>query len=265
MQPLDNAASSGYDRTTLCFRSLTAVLSISALKPDGEQALPPRCEDPFLPSARSLFLYTNDGIHIGTAWVHEEHIHQKIMSGTANGKNCLRVEVVVIAGPLRADWRTRNECPPERDIMWDLIEAGVNARDIIARNFTKARYHTEIGKNFLEMIKEKCPQTYDKVPIEQLELDDDFWTVLEQRARQFQFHGHSKESFEAFKISLMKTNSYMHVDVSVRYFRVLLIGNLGGEMVSDTGKATEVFGKGEINQDLLGLIAGLAFRSVFLK
>jgi hypothetical protein len=88
---------------------------------------------------------------------------------------------------------------------------------------------------------------------------------LEERVRRLDFPGHTKEALEAFKEILMDTNSHLRVDLSVRYFRVLLIGNLGGEISSDTGKATEVFGKGEIREDALGLIDGLCFRDVILK
>jgi len=56
----------------------------------------------------------------------------------------------------------------------------------------------------------------------------------------FRSAGHNKEALEAFKECLMKTNSYMRVDLSVCYFRMLLIGNLGCEMSSGTGKAAEV-------------------------
>ena len=134
----------GFDRTSLLFRTMTAVLAISALKPSGRRPLDPRHEEPLLPSAPNLYLYTKDGSHIGTAWVHSEELYSKIVSSTIRG-SVLGAEVAVIAGPVRADWRTREECPTERQIMNALVEAGGNARDIIARHMMRGRYNSEVG------------------------------------------------------------------------------------------------------------------------
>jgi hypothetical protein len=233
---------SGFDRTSLLFRTMTTILAISALKLSGRRPLDPRREEPLLPSAPSLYLYTKDGSHVGTAWVHSEELYSKIVSSTSIRKSVLDAEVAVIAGPVRADWRTREECPSERQIMNELVEAGGNARDILARHMMRGRYHSEIDAVLLDMLKEHHPETYNLLPIEELELDDQFWEVLEERVRQLNFPGHKKEALETFKEILMNTNSHLRVDLSVSYILELLIviGNLGGEILSDMGKATEV-------------------------
>jgi hypothetical protein len=100
----------------------------------------------------------------------------------------------------------------------------------------RGRYHTEVGAILLDRLKERHPETYNLLPIEKLELDDKFWEVLEERVRQLNFPGHTKEALGAFREILMNTNSHLHVDLSVRYFRVLLIGTLGGELSSDTAR-----------------------------
>jgi hypothetical protein len=70
LQHFVEGSPSGFDRTSLLFRTMTAVLGISALKPSGRRPLDPRREEPLLPSAPNLYLYTKDGSHVGTAWVH---------------------------------------------------------------------------------------------------------------------------------------------------------------------------------------------------
>ncbi|KAH6662276.1 hypothetical protein B0J14DRAFT_309235 [Halenospora varia] len=254
-----------FNRTTLLFRTMTAVLAISVLKPNSQRPIDPMREDPLLPSALSLYLYTQDGCHVGTAWVHPEEFYSKIVSSTSTGENGLDVEVAVIAGPVRADWRTRDECPTELQIMNALVDAGGNARDIIARHMMRGRYQGEISVIFRDMIKVHCPETWNLLALEKLELHGQFWEALEERIRQLNFPGHTKEAFDAFIEILLNTNSHMHVDINVRYFGVLLTGNLGGEISSGTGEAIEVFGEGEIREEALGLIDGLYFRDVILK
>jgi len=151
---------------------MTAVLVISALKPNGQRPLDPRREEPLLPSAPSLYLYTKDGGHVGTAWVHSEELYNKIVSSTSTNETVLDAEVAVIAGPARADRRTMEECPPELQIMNALVEACDNARDIIARHMMRGRYHSEISKILTDMLKEHRPNAYELLPIEELELDD---------------------------------------------------------------------------------------------
>ncbi|KAJ4187001.1 hypothetical protein NW767_012492, partial [Fusarium falciforme] len=67
------------DRSTLMFRTLTAYLSVAALKPDGHKPGTPRRDFSMLPSTSNLYLYTKRGTPVGTAWVSAEDMYNKIL------------------------------------------------------------------------------------------------------------------------------------------------------------------------------------------
>ena len=250
----------------LFFRTMTGMLTISPLKPNGElPRFPPR-EDPFLPTAPSLYLYASDSLHVGTAWVYSSKMYDEMVfaSVSATGRE-QQVEIAVLAGPVRADWRTREEMPPLKQIMNELVLAGCNSRDNIARYMTRAEYHNEVGRIALQLMKERFSESQLERPLEELGLDEDFWNHVEAQVRQLNLPGHDRDMFDDYKDQIMNTNSSLRVDVDEPYFRVMLMGILNSEMSSGTGKSVEIFGQGEIKADYLSLIERLAFRDVRLR
>lgn len=262
--------SSNVNNGLLRFRTMTGTLRISPFKPNGKLPRPPPREDPFLPTAPNLFLYTSEGAHIGTAWVHSEELYNEMVTkstcvASAAADNSFDVEIAVIAGPVRADWRTREEAPSLKQLAEELVFAGCNARDIIARTATPRKYHSEISQVMGSVMEARFTTEELQKPIEEVGLDDDFWAEVEERVAHKNPPGHGKDTFDAFRDIIMNTNSHLRVDVKQRYYRVLLIGDLDSGIVSGTGKVVEMFGKGEIKDNCLSLIDGLAFRDVWLK
>jgi hypothetical protein len=256
------------DKSTLLFRTLTTYLSISALKPGLEKAIPPRDDYLALPSAPTLQLYTKEFIHVGTAWVYSEDTYNRIVENDMQGKRRLSVEIAVISAPDQGDWRTRTENPTTWEYMQELVGAGVNVGEVHARYQRNLAYERMIGENYIALVteKEQDPryQGADGVTVKGYDFWEEIWEELPERVRAANFPGHSEELL-ARQIKWLQQDVKTRVDKSVLFFQIMLIGHLGDGTNNGSGGIKEKIGIGEPREDSLGMLKGLGMRDVLLK
>ncbi|KAH6867531.1 heterokaryon incompatibility protein-domain-containing protein [Thelonectria olida] len=255
------------DHSTLMFRTLTAYLSVSALKPDGQKAYAPRRDSIMLPSTSNLYLYTKRGIHIGTAWVSTEDMYNDVLRNDEQGNDRLTVEIAVLSGPGTGDWRTRNENPSTWQYMQELASAGMNLGDLKSRYQTRMEYERLIGGIYIRMVKDQgdgaSDDTSTKVP-------PGFWERLATQAsleiaRSGKFPGHTAADLQCIVDSLKLGGKGMSEKDSVGFLQILLIGHLGDGQNNGSGGLKERIGIGEVREETLALINGLALRDVLLR
>jgi len=254
------------NQSTLLFRTLTAYLSISALKPDGHKPCRPRDDDLLLPSTPNLYLYTSRGTHVGTAWVSTEEMYNTVVRNDEGGMDRLTVEIAVLSGRVLADWRTRNESPSTWQYMKELASAGMNIVDIMSRYEVKAEYEKLVARIYTEMATELGDDSKNGT----VEVPPGFWERLVGRSRfeieqSGKFPGHTEEELQLIVESLKAGGSGMSAGESAEHFPVLLIGYLGNRENNGSGGLKERIGIGEMRGGAFGSVDGLAFRDVLLR
>lgn len=87
--PLPLSLTPNISEQTILIRALTAYVFLSAVDEDGKVMGPPRNpgeELPYLPSAPSVCLYTSNKVRLGTAWVYDIKLWEKILMDTVPRK-----------------------------------------------------------------------------------------------------------------------------------------------------------------------------------
>lgn len=272
------------DKSTLLFRTLTAYLTISALKPNGQKPCTPYTDPSPLPSTPSLYLYTTSGIHVGTAWVSSEDMYNEILKNDEQHNDRPSIEVIVLSGSGTGDWRTRNENLTRNEYMEELMRAGINEKDWNSQYKIRTEYESLIGGLYDRMINERASGPTED-PCAQF--PSDFWEILSTRAsleiaESGKFPGHTaadlQHAIDALKAGKFLGNIMeyfernkenfgrgMFMDFSVRFLQILLIGKLGVLDNNGSAGAKERIGIGEIREDKLAAIDGLALRDVLLR
>ncbi|KAM6487698.1 heterokaryon incompatibility protein-domain-containing protein, partial [Trichoderma sp. SZMC 28011] len=275
------------DSSTLLFRTLTAYLTISALNPNGQKPCIPRTDFSLLPSTPSLFLYTTSGIHIGNAWVSAEDTYNEILKNDRQHNDRLAVELIVLSNFDTGDWRTRNENPTTTEYIQELRKAGMSITDLGSQYETRIEYEWLIADVYDRMVKERASgATKDS----SVQLPSGFWELLATQAsleiaESGKFPGHTtadlQHTIDTLKVGgkcLHRNRAYTQhlfdamkeVDrkksekKSVGFLQILLIGRLGVPDNNSSAGAKERIGIGEIREDNLALIDGLALRDVLL-
>jgi hypothetical protein len=262
------------DEQTLLFRTLTAYVAISTLNPSGKPSLLPRDDQLLLPSAPTLHMYALDGTHIGSAWSHTREFFDQIAAhdreATTQGDVTarLQIEIALVAGPLQGDWRTRIEKPSTWQYMLELSAAGLHLGMLHARYERKFLYEKAIAQVYISMVLEQQKVENNTEGVGK-RLTVAFWEELQLRVEAMNlvatFPGHCDETMEAQIDSLTTSGSGMRSKKGQSFFKVMLIGNLGDGETNGSGGIKERVGMGEVRDDAMGLIRGLAVRDVMLK
>ncbi|KAI0517907.1 heterokaryon incompatibility protein-domain-containing protein [Xylaria bambusicola] len=267
--------SSAINEQTLHFRTLTAHVWISSLKPNREPPRSPIDDQLILPSAPTLHLYAADGTHIGCAWAHTQELFDSISSYDRDVllKNPLarrqHVEIALLAGPLKGDWRSRVEKATTYQYTQALVSYGLNVASAVSRYEQKMLYEQEICKIYVDMVRERQAAEPD-VPGVESRLTVEFCEQLEDRVLLAdlgsRFPGHCEETMRPAIDGLTSAGFGMRAKEGQQFIKVMLMGDLTGEgSGGSSGAISERIGMGEIRDDAMGLIQGLAFRDVFLK
>jgi hypothetical protein len=259
---------------TLLFRTLTAYVSISSLNPEGKMSLPPRDDQLTLPSAPSLHLYAPDNTHIGIAWSHTQEFFDKVVSYdkdvvTKYPNACrLKIEIAFIAGPLDGDWRTRNERMSTWEYMRELAAGDLHLGMLFARYQQRLDYEQAIAKVYISMVREREAAEKGADGVE-TRLTVAFWEELELRIALMDlkkvYPGHCEETLRPVIDGLTAGGMGMKTKEGQKFMKVMLIGNLGDGETNGSGGIKERVGMGDIREDAMGLILGLALRDVMLK
>ncbi|KAK4078330.1 uncharacterized protein Triagg1_3346 [Trichoderma aggressivum f. europaeum] len=276
------------DSSTLLFRTLTTYLAISTLKPNGQKPCVPRTDFSLLPLTPSLFLYTTSGIHIGNAWVSSEATYNEILRNDQQHNNRLSIEVIILSTFDTGDWRTRNENPTTTEYIEELMKAGMDSRDLGSQFETRIEYDSLIAGVYGRMVKERT-SVATKDP--SVQLPSGFWKLLATQAsleiaESGKFPGHTAADLQR-NIGALKVGGkclpreraftqYIFDDLkgvgrgmlekkSVGSLQILLIGRLGVPDNKGSAEVKERISIGEIHEDRLALIEGLAVRDVLLR
>ncbi|OPB40537.1 hypothetical protein A0O28_0006160 [Trichoderma guizhouense] len=277
------------DSSTLLFRTLTAYLTISALQPNGQRPRNPHTDLSPLPSTPSLYLYTTSGIHVGTAWVSFEDTYNEILRNDEQHNDRPSIEVIVLLGSVIGDWRSRNENLTRNEYVDELLKAGLHSGDWDSQNDIRMEYESLIGDVYDRMIKERASgATRDP----SAQFPSDFWELLATRAslkiaESGKFPGHTaadlRHAIDALKAGkfLGRRSEYikrikdglavevgghgMLENFSGQFLQILLIGKLGVPDHNGSAEVKERIGVGEIREDRLSFIDGLALRDVLLR
>ncbi|KAI3330243.1 heterokaryon incompatibility protein-domain-containing protein [Ustulina deusta] len=263
------------DDQTLLFRTLTACISISSLNPDGHPSLPPLDDQLVLPSAPTLHLYAADGIHIGSAWPHTQELFDRVSSYDRDilaydpSASRLQIEIALLAGPLKGDWRSRSERVTTYEYMLELLHAGLGFDSAAARYEQKMLYEKEIARIYVDMVSERQTAEGGAAGVEN-RLTVGFWEDLEERVSlenlESKFPGHCEETVRPVIDRLTSVGAGMRAKEGQEFIKLMLIGDPGDGVTDDAGGTIkERTGMGEIRNDVLGLIQGLAFRDIMLK
>ncbi|KIW14145.1 hypothetical protein PV08_06926 [Exophiala spinifera] len=267
---------------TLLFRTLTAYVSISSLNPRGQMSLPPRDDRLLLPSAPTLHLYAPDGTHIGAAWSHTQEFFETVRKydkdittlDPSAGAPRLKIEVALMAGPVEGDWRSRSERHTTWEYMLELAKAGLNLGMVSARYDKRLSYERVIAETYINMVSDRGAF------VEGVErhLAASFWDELEMVIQSMHLENlypqHCEETLRPVIDGLKTEKGGMRSKEGQKFVKVMLVGPLGdGEMVSSSGSGSssstggvkERVGIGEIRDDAIGLIQGLAVRDVTLN
>ncbi|KAK4072012.1 hypothetical protein Trihar35433_4076 [Trichoderma harzianum] len=275
------------DSSTLLFRTLTAYLTISALKPNGQKPCTPHTDPSPLPSTPNLYLYTTSGVHVGTAWVSSEDTYNEIVRNDEQHNDRPSTEVVILLGSVTGDWRTRKENLTAFEYKLELVMAGLDSGDWESQNDSRMEYESLIGDIYDRMIKERASgATRDP----NAQLPSDFWELLATRAgleiaESGKFPGHTAAELQ-HAIGALKAGKFLGdfpaylerikdglevcghgwlEEFSVGFLQILLTGKLGVADNNGSAGAKERIGIGEIREDRLSLIDGLALRDVLLR
>ncbi|KAL0939225.1 uncharacterized protein CTRU02_205835 [Colletotrichum truncatum] len=261
------------DDQTLLFQTLTAYVHISTLGPNGIPSLPPRDGQLLLPSAPTLHLYAGDGSHIGCAWAHTQELFDKVAAHDLSlvhdpSSDILQIEVALLAGALEGDWRTRNEKPSTYEYMLELATAGLNLGVLYALYEKRLSYEQAIARIYVEMVRERQAAEGNAAEVE-TRLTVGFWQELEARIAlqdlKNTFPGHCEETLRPIIEGLTAAGSGMRAKKGQKFLKLMLIGDLCHGETSGSGGIKEKVGMGEIRDDALGLMRGLACRDVMLK
>ncbi|KAJ4855741.1 hypothetical protein T069G_09109 [Trichoderma breve] len=285
------------DSSTLLFRTLTAYLTISALKPNGQKPYTPHNDPSPLPATPSLYLYTTSGLHVGTAWVSSEDTYNEILRNDEQYNDRPSIEVIVLLGAVRGDWRSRNENLTRNEYMDELLRAGFDNKDWKDQYETRMEYESLIGDLYDRMIKEGTSGATKDLSAQFL---PDFWELLATRAsleiaESGKFPGHTaadlQHAIDALKAGKFLGSRFAYIrrrrsahikrmrdglevevgghgtleNLSGQFLQILLIGKLGVPDHNGSAEVKERIGVGEIREDRLSFIDGLALRDVLLR
>ncbi|KAI0409843.1 heterokaryon incompatibility protein-domain-containing protein [Xylaria palmicola] len=261
------------DDQTLLFRTMTTYVHISSLNPSGRVSNKPRDDHLVLPSAPTLHLYTGDGTHIGSAWPHTQEFFDQVAAHDLNftrdsSVDRLQIEVALLAGPLEGDWRTRNENYSTWLYMMELAEAGLNLGVVYSRYNKRLEYEQAIARVYIDMVRQRQATEQGAGDVES-RLTVGFWREFKMRIMrqglESKFPGHCEETMRPVIDGLTAAGLGMKAKQGQSFIKLMLIGHLGDGETNGGGGIKERVGLGEIRDNALGLIQGLAFRDVMLK
>ncbi|KAJ0135034.1 Uncharacterized protein HZ326_21931 [Fusarium oxysporum f. sp. albedinis] len=193
-------------------------------------------------------------------------MYNKILMNDEQGNDRFTIEVAVLSGPTMGDWRTRNEKTTIWQYMQELAKSGMHLGDLMSRYKTRLEYEKLIASIYIRMANDWGGVSTDG----SVHVPPTFWDHLIiqaslEIAQNGNFHGHTRAELQRIVDELKEGGQGMTENDSVGFAQVLLIGNLGDGENNGSAGLKERVGVGEVREEALGLVDGLAFRDVLLR
>ncbi|KAH0543413.1 hypothetical protein FGG08_002271 [Glutinoglossum americanum] len=252
---LPHSTTSRLNNQTLLFHTLTARIYISSLDSNGSPCKPAPSIDPVISAIPCVFLYDEMGAVVGLGWLCDEDLHnslgkksQELQDNGASGR--LQVEVAVLSGPITGNWRHTDYwhvIDYEEEIEDQGASTGSDESDTDDAEDPGDDTTTDSDSDSAAPASEVTQASGPAIII-----PDELMDQLPQARPRGDDNPLEANEMKCF---------------GSKYCQVMLLGRPGKgftEQGSDY-PIKERIGLGEIREDLLGDIKGLAWRDVLLR